>query len=137
MPTLSGILETALHVDDIARSSDFYESVLQLERIAGDERFRAYSVAGRDVLLLFKRGTSDQPFVFPGGVIPPHGSSGQIHVAFSVSAADLSAWESRLAAHSVPIESRVTWQLGGRSIYFRDPDAHLLELATPGLWSIY
>ena len=24
-----------------------------------------------------------------------------------------------------------------RSIYFRDPDGHLLELATPGLWSVY
>ena len=23
------------------------------------------------------------------------------------------------------------------SIYFRDPDGHLLELATPGLWSVY
>ncbi|MGB8822056.1 MAG: glyoxalase, partial [Pseudolabrys sp.] len=23
------------------------------------------------------------------------------------------------------------------SLYFRDPDGHLLELATPGLWSIY
>jgi len=26
---------------------------------------------------------------------------------------------------------------GGHSIYFRDPDGHLLELATPGLWAIY
>jgi catechol 2,3-dioxygenase-like lactoylglutathione lyase family enzyme len=137
MPVLSGILETALHVDDIDRASDFYERVLELQRIAGDQRFRAYSVAGRDVLLLFKRGASTEPFVFPGGVIPPHGSSGQIHVAFSVSADSLTAWESRLAAHCVPIESRVTWPLGGRSIYFRDPDSHLLELATPGLWSIY
>lgn len=137
MPALSGILETALHVEDIDRASDFYENVLQFQRIEGNERFRAYSVAGRDVLLLFKRGGNAQPLVLPGGVIPPHSSSGQIHVAFSVSAAELPAWESRLAAHSVPIESRVTWPLGGKSIYFRDPDSHLLELATPGLWSIY
>ena len=137
MPSLSGILETALHVDDISRASQFYERVLELPRIAGDDRFRAYSVAGRDVLLLFKRATTEQPLAVPGGVIPPHGSSGQLHVAFSISAADLPAWEARLAAHSIPIESRVTWPLGGHSIYFRDPDAHLLELATPGLWSIY
>jgi len=26
---------------------------------------------------------------------------------------------------------------GGHSIYFRDPDGHLLELATPGLWEVY
>jgi len=26
---------------------------------------------------------------------------------------------------------------GGTSLYFRDPNGHMLELATPGLWSIY
>ena len=25
----------------------------------------------------------------------------------------------------------------GNSVYFRDPDGHLLELATPGLWWVY
>ncbi|MDZ4820644.1 MAG: glyoxalase, partial [Planctomycetota bacterium] len=29
------------------------------------------------------------------------------------------------------------WPQGARSIYFRDPDGHLLELLTPGFWSIY
>lgn len=137
MPSLSGILETALHVDDISRSSRFYEQILGLQRIAGDHRFRAYSVAGRDVLLLFQRDSTQQPLMLPGGVIPPHGSSGQLHVAFSIALADLPTWEQRLAENSIPIESRVTWPLGGHSIYFRDPDSHLLELATPGLWSIY
>jgi catechol 2,3-dioxygenase-like lactoylglutathione lyase family enzyme len=136
-PPLSGILETALHVDDIARASHFYESVLGLQPIAGDDRFRAYSVAARDVLLLFKRGETSLPVTLPGGVIPPHGSSGQLHVAFSIAESELVKWEAHLAANSIPIESRVTWPLGGQSIYFRDPDDHLLELATPGLWPIY
>lgn len=26
---------------------------------------------------------------------------------------------------------------GGCSVYFRDPDGHLLELATPGVWINY
>jgi catechol 2,3-dioxygenase-like lactoylglutathione lyase family enzyme len=136
-PALSGILETALHVDDIDRASRFYEDILGLARIGGDVRFRAYSVAKRDVLLLFKRGENSRPLTLPGGVIPPHGSSGQLHVAFSIVESDLEQWETHLAANSILIESRVRWPLGGRSVYFRDPDAHLLELATPGLWSIY
>jgi catechol 2,3-dioxygenase-like lactoylglutathione lyase family enzyme len=31
----------------------------------------------------------------------------------------------------------MAWPRGGTSLYFRDPDGHLVELATPGLWSIY
>jgi catechol 2,3-dioxygenase-like lactoylglutathione lyase family enzyme len=58
-------------------------------------------------------------------------------VAFSCPAADLPAWEEQLAAHDVPVESRIHWQRGGTSIYFRDPDENLVELATPGIWPIY
>ena len=37
----------------------------------------------------------------------------------------------------IEIESRVTWPGGGTSLYFRDPEGHLLELLTPGVWQIY
>jgi catechol 2,3-dioxygenase-like lactoylglutathione lyase family enzyme len=137
MPALSGILETALHVEDIERSARFYERVFDLQLLAGDTRFRAYAVSGRDVLLLFKRGESNLPVEIPGGVIPPHGSTGEIHYAFSIEKAELSKWEKHLASCGVEIESRVRWPLGGESIYFRDPDRHLGELATPGVWAIY
>jgi catechol 2,3-dioxygenase-like lactoylglutathione lyase family enzyme len=137
MPALSGILETALHVEDIERSARFYEKVFGLQLLASDARFRAYAVNGRDVLLLFKRGESNVPVEIPGGVIPPHGSSGEIHYAFSVERGELPAWEKQFAACGVEIESRVRWPLGGESLYFRDPDRHLGELATPGLWAIY
>ena len=46
----------------------------------------------------------------------------------------LVAWEGHLAAQGVPLESRITWPAGGTSLYVRDPDGSLLELATPGLW---
>jgi hypothetical protein len=26
---------------------------------------------------------------------------------------------------------------GGEALYFRDPDGHLLEVVTPGIWNIY
>ena len=137
MPALSGIIETAIYVEDVARASEFYEEVLGLRRIAGDDRFRAYRVADKDVLLLFKRGATTQPVQTPYGVIPPHDGSGQNHFAFAVPAAELRVWEQQLAGYGIAIEGRVQWPRGGTSIYFRDPDANLLEFATPGMWSVY
>ena len=137
MPSLNGVIETALYVDDLDRASCFYEDLLNLTRIEGDQRFLAYSVAGRNVLLLFKRGASNCVTNMPGGTIGPHDGSGPLHVAFSVSAEDLTEWEKILAARDIAIESRIQWPRGGTSFYFRDPDQNLVELATPGLWSIY
>jgi len=137
MPALSGVIETAIYVEDVARASKFYEQVLGLRRIAGDDRFCAYSVADRDVLLLFKRGATAQPVQTPSGVIPPHDGSGQNHFAFAIPAEELSLWEQQLADQGIAIEGRVQWPRGGTSIYFRDPDANLVEFATPGMWSVY
>jgi catechol 2,3-dioxygenase-like lactoylglutathione lyase family enzyme len=137
MPTLSGVIETAIYVEDVERASTFYEQILGLGRIAGDDRFRAYSIADKDVLLLFKRGATTQPVQTPSGVIPPHDGAGQNHFAFAIPAEELIVWEQQLAAHRIAIEGRVQWSRGGTSIYFRDPDANLVELATPGMWSVY
>jgi catechol 2,3-dioxygenase-like lactoylglutathione lyase family enzyme len=137
MPAMTGIIETAIYVEDVDRASAFYETVLGLQRIAGDDRFRAYSVAGRDVLLLFKRGATAQALATPYGVIPPHDGAGQNHFAFAIPAAELPAWEKQLVEHRVAVEGRVQWPRGGTSIYFRDPDDNLVEFATPGMWPIY
>src|SRR5579872_3751603 len=52
---VTGILETALHVESLERAIDFYRRVFGFEVMAQDRRFCAFNVAGRDVLLLFKR----------------------------------------------------------------------------------
>lgn len=137
MPKLSGVIETALYVDDLERARAFYEDVLELSRLTGDQRFLAFDVGGRSVLLLFHRGSTLETVHLPGGTIPPHDGNGPIHVAFSIAAGDLAAWEARLTERGVAIEGRTDWPRGGRSIYFRDPDNHLLELVTPGVWAIY
>ena len=137
MPRLTGIVETALDVQDIGVAIALYSEVLGLEIIDRSDRFCALSVAGRDVLLLFQREASPQAVETAGGRIPPHGSSGSIHFALSVDRSELDAWEQFLTAKRVALESRVTWSRGGTSLYFRDPDGHLVELATPGVWSIY
>ncbi len=137
MPALSAILETVLYVDDLDRAADFYETVMGLPVLHADSRMRAYDVAGRGVLLLFVRGGTLEPVETPGGTIPPHDGSGPLHVAFAIERAQLSGWEAHLAHHTVAIESTTEWPRGGHSLDFRDPDGHLLELATPGLWQGY
>jgi len=49
----------------------------------------------------------------------------------------LEAWEKHLEENGIAIESKVRWERGGQSLYFRDPDGNLVELATPGLWATY
>ena len=137
MPSLHGILETVLYVDSFERACPFYEQVLGLNSVYRDQRLCAYDVGGRGVLLLFLRGASLTPSHLPGGVVPPHDGHGPIHMAFSIAADALAAWEARLAEAGVAIDSRVKWPRRGESIYFRDPDGHVLELATPGLWPGY
>jgi catechol 2,3-dioxygenase-like lactoylglutathione lyase family enzyme len=138
MPKLGGILETCIHTEDMERAKAFYEGVLELKPIYGDSRLTAYAVAGHDVLLVFKKGATGETTIMPGGgVIPGHGGDGAMHVAFAIAADEFPKWEARLADNGVRIEGAHTWSRGGRSIYFRDPDGHLLELATPGLWSVY
>ena len=89
------------------------------------------------MLLLFLRGSTLEPLHLPGGTIPPHDGSGPLHMAFAIAADELPVWERRLGEHKVAIEGRTDWPRGGKSIYFRDPDNHLLELVTPGVWAIY
>lgn len=137
MPRLDGVLETALYVDDLPRARHFYEAVLQLKPIFSDHRLCAYDAGARTVLLLFRRGGSTETAVLPGGTIPPHDGSGPVHMAFAISADELKPWEEHLSRNGIDVEGRTTWPKGGTSIYFRDPDGHLLELATPGLWPTY
>jgi len=137
MPKLDRVLETALYVDDLERAARFYADVLGLRPLFADDRLRAFAVGGVSVLLLFRRGASVETTRMPGGTIPPHDGSGPLHVAFGIASAELPAWEARLRAQHIAIEGLTDWPRGGRSIYFRDPDGHLLELATPGLWEIY
>lgn len=136
-PPLSGVVETGLYVDDLPRARDFYERVLGLKPMIADERFCAYNAGPGSVLLLFLRGQTLEPVVMAEGTIPPHDGHGPLHYALAIPAGALAHWEQHLAVHRVALEGRVNWKGGGVSLYFRDPDANLVELATPGLWPNY
>ena len=135
-PAIRGIVETCINVADMGRARRFYELLFGLEAMVYDERFCAFPL-GAQVLLVFRRGTSDQPIPIAGGVIPPHETVGAGHFALGVSIEELHQWRAVLAEQGVQVESEVEWDRGGRSIYFRDPDNNLVELATPGVWPNY
>lgn len=136
-PKVSGVLETGIYVEDVARSRAFYERIFGFEVIFTEERMCTLAVAPAQVLIIFKRGGTLQPVSVGDSVIPPHDGGGPQHFAFAIAAADLEAWRTRLEAEGVAIESTVKWPKGGTSLYFRDPDGLLVELATPGLWANY
>ena len=145
MLSVSGLLETALYVEDLERAARFYQQVLGLGAIEGttletetqSRVLRPLHIPGGQVLLLFAKRSYTTTAVLPGGTIPPHDGSGQLHLAFAISSAELENWRERLQAHGISIEGEMAWPRGGTSLYFRDPDGHLVELATPGLWSVY
>ena len=137
MPKVNGIFETALYVDSVNRSIRFYETIFNFEVMQAEERMAAMNIKKGQVLLLFKKGASVKPKKIPGGVIPPSDGKGESHLAFSVTKSELDEWEKWLLENNIQIESRVSWADGGESIYFRDPDNHSLELASPGVWLNY
>lgn len=137
MPRLNRIIETALYVDDLDRAQAFYETKLGLRPMLQTRTLFAYDVGGASVLLLFRRGQSLHTQSSANGNIPPHDGHGPLHICFAIDASELAAWEERLQQHGIDIEGRMRWDRGGSSIYFRDPDGHLLELMTPGIWPNY
>ena len=139
-PEVSRIVETALFVEDLPRACDFYQQVLRLEKVEGSDTGCVLRVGDLRYLLVVSRESAQaQNKTATGDLIPPcalpqHDGRGPGHIAFGVSADALDSWRARLAKHSVQILSVVTSERGARSRYFRDPDDHMIELATPGIW---
>lgn len=133
-PPLGGILETAVYVDDMAAAHAFYGTVLGLKRMVAGDRLYAYDAGPEQVLLVFYRGHTGDDVETPGGVVPGHDTSGHSHFAFNIARDQVEAWRDHLGGQGVAIISEVTWPAGGTSLYFRDPDGNVLELASPALW---
>jgi catechol 2,3-dioxygenase-like lactoylglutathione lyase family enzyme len=138
MPSIDRVLETALYFDDVERAVAFYRDVLGLRVIVdGAPRLTAMDAGQATVLLLFRRGATVESVSTSGGRIPGHDGSGPVHVAFAIARETVGEWVQHLERHGVAVESRVQWPEGGESVYFRDPEGHSLELATPGTWTTY
>ena len=129
-PKTDGILESSLYVSDVPRSVHFYEQTFGFRVISEFDRGCAMHAGTRQVLLLFKKGASRT-------MQSPHDGDGELHVAFGIPSAELAKWELWLQTKGIEVEEKRKWEWGGWSLYFRDPDRHLIELATPGVWSVY
>ena len=140
MPSISGIKETCLYCSDLAATRDFYTGLFGFPVMVEDPtRFCSLDVGGVSVLLLFKKGATLEPMPTVGGtgIIPPHDGDGAQHIGFSIPAENYDSWKAELVRRSIPIVSETCWKRGGRSVYFHDPDGHVVELLTPGIWPTF
>jgi SAM-dependent methyltransferase len=129
-PAIATVVETVVYGDDLAAMETFYTEKLGLAVIDKEgERHVFFRVGPASVFLVFKAATTRR-----GDTLPAHGASGASHFALGIAADAYEAWRKRLTDNGVAIEREVTWPLGGKSMYFRDPAGNLGELVTPGVW---
>jgi len=139
-PQLNGLVETALFVEDLVRAGDFYEKVLGLSKVKASDTGCVFRVADQRYLLLISRKAAHTPNktasgdVLPPCALPQQEGRGPGHIAFGISADAVNSWRARLERYDVDLLSEIGWENGARSLYFRDPDGHMIELATTGIW---
>jgi catechol 2,3-dioxygenase-like lactoylglutathione lyase family enzyme len=105
----------ALRVSDCERSLAFYSGFLglsEVRRLRTGGVLRAVWLAADGVVIMLEKSLR--------GAGPASGSG---HV-LSFAAADLPAWEERLAAAGVPIDDRTA-----ETLFVRDPDGHRVGLS--------
>jgi len=133
-PRIDGLLETSLYARDLARTAAFYRELFGFKALVDTPRLVAFEIASRSVFLVFQAGATEDDVVDGRGKIPGHEGVGRLHLALSIAKEDLDAWRRRLFERGIEIVGEYRWPRGGVSLYIRDPDGALLELATPGLW---
>ncbi len=125
------VLETCLYVDDLEAAERFYRDVLGLAFASRQPGRHVFFRCGGQMVLLFNPAESGKA----GQELPPHGTRGAGHVAFSATHDEIASWRDHLERRGVTIEAEVDWPGGGKSLYFRDPGGNSLEIATPEIWS--
>ncbi len=129
---LTGLHHVTLVSGDLARTTAFYSDVLGLTLLhegANDD-----DPGARHFWFGDAAGTPGTLVSFLEYAAMPEGSVGRgstHHLAFSVgSAAEQDAWRDWLASQNVPCTEPLS-RGGLRSLYLRDPDGHVLEIAVP------
>lgn len=122
------VIETVLYVSDIERADAFYRQVLKLPAMVANERFRAYNVGDRSVLLLFIEGDSLRGAQYPTGFIPAHDGVGPAHIG-------LARWRKSNCRTGNGIWWPTAWRLRGECVGNTAGRAFIFAIPTPTCWN--
>lgn len=126
---ITQVKENCLYVSDLERTRHFYHHNLGLPLISHVEGRHIFFRAGSSVLLCFLPEVTRAETK-----LPPHFAYGQQHLAFEVPAQEYAVWKKRLAEQEIEIVHEQYWKDDLYSMYFYDPDGHLLEIVPPHIW---
>lgn len=150
----SHVLETCLYVRDMNQSLAFYINVLGLQPQIKSSRLTMFPL-GNTTLILFQLGMTASDSVSESGIVPGHGPDEQtlialteendkpdsdsrrlhMHYCLAVSSREeVEVWEEYLKSMEVKLRGSMNWQKGGKSVYFEDPDGHIGEIGSRGIW---
>ncbi|KAK2612606.1 hypothetical protein QQS21_001378 [Conoideocrella luteorostrata] len=142
-PKLGQIVESILYTSDVPSLAKWYKDIMGITPFQETTRSAGFHLPNDTILLLFDRSQTTEDKVLSGpssGVIPKHGAEtglGQ-HMAFACSGADeLAEWEEHFTAKGVEIIAKMEWELGGKSVYVKDWEGHVIEIMTRGVWPVY
>jgi catechol 2,3-dioxygenase-like lactoylglutathione lyase family enzyme len=114
----------------------FYVNRLGLDLVSEEEGRHVFLKAGKSMLLIFNpentRLADNSIFPVHGAITPPS----SIHFALEIEQVDYEAAKNILIQNKIPMEKEMSWNAGGKSIYFRDPAGNLVEIVTKGQWPV-
>jgi lactoylglutathione lyase len=123
--TLKNLGALTLFVDDVQRSKQFYESVLDAKLVYEDEQSAAFELENTIVNLLARPAARE--LVAPGVVANGDGGT---RFQLTIWVEDTDAVCAELGARGVSLlNGPIDREWGMRTASFRDPDGHIWEVA--------
>ncbi|MGI4792137.1 MAG: metallothiol transferase FosB [Janthinobacterium lividum] len=117
---IRGINHITFSVSSLAKSIAFYQSVFEATLLLQSENMAYFDVGGLWLALNVQPGIPRQEI-----------KQSYTHLAFTVDASDLREMKKKLKRIGVELlPGRIREDGEGQSLYFHDPDGHLLEFHT-------